>query len=578
MSTEKAMELNTFLSRSDLPQELRTAIEEELAWRTQLEEQARAQARMLQSILDSMSSGVAVANRQGRFVLFNRAAEEILGMGAVESGFEHWPEAYGIFRPDGLTPFPAEEQPIVLALAGETRGAVEMVIRNPRRPDGLYITVTARPWLDEDGSLLGGVAVFRDITELRQTQAQLEALNSELELRVEERTAELRDVEQQLHHSQKMEAIGRLAGGIAHDFNNQLTAILGYSELALSDVGPDSPLVRPLERIQRAGERAANLTRQLLAFSRRQVLQPRLIDLNEATGAVRSILERVISEDVELAFLAAPALPAVRIDPEKLEQVLMNLAINARDAMPSGGKLTLETECVVLDEDYAARHPEVRPGPHVMLAVSDTGVGMTPEVCERIFEPFFTTKESGRGTGLGLSMVHGFVKQSGGHLWVYSEPGQGTTFRIYFPAVEDPAEPLEPPRSASAGPGGHERILLAEDEELAREMIADALRGAGYRVLVAASGTEALEIGCREPVDLLLTDAVLPGMGGRELAERLSAARPDVCVLYMSGYTENAIVHHGVLDPGIAFVQKPVSLQVLLGKVREVLDRAQRSR
>jgi PAS domain S-box-containing protein len=568
------MELNTFLARSDLTQELRTAIEEELAWRTQLEEQARAQARMLQSILDSMSSGVAVANRQGRFVLFNRAAEEILGMGAVEAGFEHWPEVYGILRPDGLTPFPAEEQPIVRALAGETTGTVEMVIRNPRRPDGLYITVTARPWLDEDGSLLGGVAVFRDITELRQAQAQLEALNSELELRVEERTAELRDVEQQLHHSQKMEAIGRLAGGIAHDFNNQLTAILGYSELALSDVGPDSPLARPLERIQRAGERAANLTRQLLAFSRRQVLQPRLIDLNEATGAVRSILERVIGEDVELAFLAASGLPAVRIDPEKLEQVLMNLAINARDAMPSGGKLTLETERVVLDDDYAARHPDVRSGPHVLLAVSDTGVGMTPEVRERIFEPFFTTKESGRGTGLGLSMVHGFVKQSGGHLWVYSEPGQGTTFRIYFPAVEDPAEPLEPPRPASAGPGGHERILVAEDEELAREMIADALRGAGYRVLVAASGTEALEIGCREPVDLLLTDAVLPGMGGRELAERLSAARPNVRVLYMSGYTENAIVHHGVLDPGIAFVQKPVSLQVLLGKVREVLDSA----
>jgi PAS domain S-box-containing protein len=570
------MELNTFLARSDLPQELRTAIEEELAWRIQLEEQARAQARMLQSILDSMSSGVAVANRQGCFVLFNRAAEEILGMGAVETGFEHWPEVYGLFRPDGLTPFPAEEQPIVRALAGETTGAVEMVIRNPRRPDGLHITVNARPWLDEDGSLLGGVAVFRDITELRQAQAQLEALNSELELRVEERTAELREVEQQLHHSQKMEAIGRLAGGIAHDFNNQLTAILGYSELALSDVGPDSPLVRPLERIQRAGERAANLTRQLLAFSRRQVLQPRLIDLNEATGAVRSILDRVIGEDVELAFLAAPGLPAVRIDPENLEQVLMNLAVNARDAMPSGGKLTLETGRVILDEDYAARHPEVRPGPHVMLAVSDTGVGMTPDVRERIFEPFFTTKEAGRGTGLGLSMVHGFVKQSGGHLWVYSEPGQGTTFRIYFPAVAGPAEALEPPRPAPAGPGGYERVLVAEDEELAREMIADALRGAGYRVLVAASGIQALEIGCREPVDLLLTDAVLPGMGGRELAERLSAAHPNVRVLYMSGYTENAIVHHGVLDPGIAFVQKPVSLQVLLGKVREVLDSAPR--
>ncbi|HEX8845149.1 MAG TPA: PAS domain S-box protein [Pyrinomonadaceae bacterium] len=384
---------------------------------------------------------------------------------------------------------------------------------------------------------------------------------------------ERKELEGQLRQAQKMEAAGKLAGGVAHDFNNLLTVINGYSNLTLRRLTAEDPLRLNVEEIRKAGERAAGLTRQLLAFSRKQVLQPKVIDLNGVVREVEKMLRRLIGEDIELRAALGPGLGRVKADPGQIEQVLMNLAVNARDAMPRGGKLTIGTENVYLDEEYAAHHAAVAPGHHVMLAVSDTGSGMDEETRARIFEPFFTTKEAGKGTGLGLSTVYGIVKQSGGHIWVYSEVGRGTTFKIYLPRVgEDAQEYRQTPEPAERF-WGAETILLAEDDEMVRTMTHVILTERGYRVLAAANGTAALSV-CEQaegPIHLLLTDVVMPGMSGRELADRLARLRPEMKVLFMSGYTDDAIVHHGVLDEGVNFIQKPFTPDALARKVREVL-------
>jgi signal transduction histidine kinase/ActR/RegA family two-component response regulator len=379
---------------------------------------------------------------------------------------------------------------------------------------------------------------------------------------------------EQLRQSQKLQAVGRLAGGIAHDFNNMLTAINGYSDLALRRMPEGAPLRGNFEEIRKAGERAAGLTRQLLAFSRKQVLQPQVFNLNEAVGNMEGMLRRLIGEDVDLLTVLDPRLGQLKADPGQVEQVVMNLVVNARDAMPTGGRLTIETSAVYLGEDYALHHAEVEPGPYVMLAVSDTGHGMDAETRARIFEPFFTTKETGKGTGLGLATVYGVVQQSGGHIWVYSEPGRGTTFKIYMPAVGEHAEDVRRPTSEGELPCGTETVLLVEDDDLVRRLAGEMLRAGGYRVLDAGNGVQGLEAARRHPgrIDLLLTDVVMPLMSGRELAESLSAASPDTAVLYMSGYTDDAIIHHGVLEEGVAFLEKPFTPETLARKVRSVLD------
>jgi hypothetical protein len=383
-------------------------------------------------------------------------------------------------------------------------------------------------------------------------------------------------LEEQLRMAQKLEAIGSLAGGIAHDFNNLLSVILGCTELAMGRVRDNDGVRDELLEIRKAGERAAALTRQLLAFGRKQVLQPVLLNLNEVAVGVEKMLRRILGEDIDYVQVLAPDLGVVRADPGQIEQVLMNLAVNARDAMPKGGKLTIETSNVDLDEEYAARHVAVKPGPYVHFAVTDTGCGMDAATQARIFEPFFTTKEKGKGTGLGLSTVYGIVKQSGGNIWVYSEPGQGTTLRIYLPREIAAATKLTGSRlkALSARPTGTETILVVEDEKAVCEIAERILSMSGYTVLTAVTADAALR-SCRThegTIHLLLTDVVMPQMGGKVLAERVALARPGIKVLYMSGYTDDAIVHHGTLDPGTYFISKPFSAADLTRKVREVLD------
>jgi PAS domain S-box-containing protein len=384
-----------------------------------------------------------------------------------------------------------------------------------------------------------------------------------------------RENAEQLRQSQKMDAVGQLAGGVAHDFNNLLTVITGYSDLIIRRMQETDPMRKNMEQIKKAGDRAASLTRQLLAFSRKQVFQEQVVDLNSIVADMDKMLRRLIGEDIDLVSLLEPSLVPIKADPGQIEQVLLNLAVNARDAMPRGGKLTIETGHANLDDGYVKSHPVAETGRYVMLAVSDTGIGMDPLTQERIFEPFFTTKDVGKGTGLGLATVYGIVKQSGGNIWVYSELGKGTAFKIYLPIAEEFAnvEVSHPEAEIRQGQG---TILLVEDEELVRNLAGEILETTGYRVLTAANGADALRV-CREHVgeiNVMVTDVVMPQMGGRELAERTALIRPDTIVLYMSGYTDDAVVRHGVLDAEMPFLQKPFTPATLARKVTELLDKA----
>ena len=386
---------------------------------------------------------------------------------------------------------------------------------------------------------------------------------------------ERKQLEEQFHQAQKMEAVGRLAGGVAHDFNNLLTAILGSADLVLDSLTAHVPEREEVEEIRKAALRAADLTRQLLAFSRQQVIAPMVLNPNDVVANMDKLLRRLLGEDVELRTVLASDVAAVKADPSQLEQVVLNLAVNARDAMLNGGRLTIETQNVELDQEYVRGHLSAQPGAYVMLAVSDTGVGMDATTQARIFEPFFTTKEKGKGTGLGLATVYGIVKQSGGWIWVYSEPGHGTSFKVYFPRASEAAAPVAPSPASPLSVRGSETVLVVEDDEMIRNLVQKVLKANGYTVLVAAGGRDAERVAGQHPgpIHLLMTDVVMPGMNGREVAQRLAAARAGIRVLYLSGYTDDAIVHHGVLKPGVAFLQKPFTPAVLGRKVREVLDR-----
>jgi PAS domain S-box-containing protein len=412
-----------------------------------------------------------------------------------------------------------------------------------------------RPLRGPDGEIVGVIGVALDITDRKQ-------------------------LADQLRQSQKLQAVGELAGGVAHDFNNLLMVVKGHAEMLADRLPRDSadrqnPALQNVEQIQQAAERAAALTRQLLAFSRKQVLRPRVLDLNEVVAGMIQMVSRVIGANIELAFLPGANLGRVKADPSQIEQVALNLVVNARDAMPDGGRLTIETSNVQLERDYATQHAVVDPGPYVMLTVSDSGTGMDAATKARIFEPFFTTKAQGRGTGLGLATVYGVVKQSGGYVWVYSELGHGTTFKVYLPMVQAPAEKTAPEKTVQGHEPGTETILFVEDEQSVRELVSEYLSARGYRVLDASDGQQALEIAAAHSgkIQLLITDVVMPRLSGRELAARLAATRPDLKVLYISGYTDDSVFRHGVLQGGMDFMQKPFNLKALAAKIREVLER-----
>ncbi|MFN8644288.1 MAG: response regulator [Candidatus Binatia bacterium] len=419
-----------------------------------------------------------------------------------------------------------------------------------RRKDGSLYTEeqTITPVRDERREIGHFISIKQDVTEQRRLEAQL-------------------------RQAQRMEAIGQFAGGIAHDFNNQIFVMNGYCDFLLAEAAEQPALVGPLAEVKKAAQRAADLTAKILAFSRKQVLQPKVLDLNVELVDSEALLRRLIGADVRLTFRVGEDVGHVKVDPVQLQQVMMNLAANARDAMPQGGQLTIETANVVLDETYTRSRLDVTPGHYVLLALSDTGHGMDRETQARLFEPFFTTKDPGKGTGLGLASVYGIVKQSGGHVSVYSEIGRGTTFKIFLPWVDEPVETSRH-RVVEQPAHGWETILLAEDEAAVRELVCRVLAAHGYRVLPAADGREALQLAerCDGPIHLLLTDVVMPGMSGSQLAERLAAVHPETRVIYMSGYAEDAVTRHGALTLGLAFLPKPCSTDLLVRKVREILD------
>ena len=532
---------------------LLSAIHRHIDGLQQAQETIRQGERFLSNILDSIQDGLTVLDTDLNIIKTNRATEHWFAHAMPLAGQKCYTAFHGRERP-------CEPCPSLMAM--ETGEPSHLVFLNPNT--GLKVPVWVElftfPMVDPvSGQVTGAIEYFRNITERKKTEEAL------------------RQSEEQLRQSQKIEAVGRLAGGVAHDFNNMLTAIGGYCELLIDDLEATDPHRQDVEEIKKAADRATALTRQLLAFSRKQIIQPKPLHLNEVITNLDKMLRRLLREDIALLTVPAAELGLVMADPGQIEQVILNLALNSRDAMPEGGKLTIETGNVELDAPYADGHLEVHPGPYVLLAVSDTGVGMTAEARARIFEPFFTTKEQGKGTGLGLSVVYGIVKQNGGHIWVYSEPGQGTTFKVYLPRISQAAEPESLPLMPDSQHCGAETILLAEDEEVVRQVTRRMLEMKGYTVLEAAGGSAALALSekHRGAIQLLLTDVLMPEMSGKNLAQRLALRRPETKVLFMSGHTENAIVHHGLLKPGIAFIQKPFRLEALIRKVREVLDAAQ---
>jgi len=464
----------------------------------------------------------------------------------------------------GYSPDELMDRPVLDFVAEESRAVITQSLGRRReqsaggqiearlrRKDGadLWVLFDSTPIFEADERPAGALAMVTDVSQRRQ-------------------------LEEQLHQAQKIEAIGNLAGGVAHDFSNLLTVILSYTSMVIESLGPHDPIRPDLVEVHRAGERAKGLTQQLLAFSRQQLLEPRTLDLNQVILGLERMLRPLLSASVEMSLLPSPSLGKVCADLGQIERIVVNLVVNARDAMPQGGKMTIETGNVDLDAAYAAIHHQVTPGPYVMFAVTDTGSGMSAATQARIFEPFFTTKDPGEGTGLGLSTVFGIVKQSGGHIGVYSEPGMGTTFTVYLPRTDGSPDVAVAPPPPPVTLRGTETILLVEDEEQVRTVIRMILQRHGYNVLEAQNGGEAFLI-CEKysgKIELLLTDVAMPRMSGRALAERVAPTRPAMKVLYVSGYTGRAVVHNGVLEPGVQFLQKPITPDALARKVREVLD------
>ena len=524
---------------------LEAAVAERTEHLVKAHEELRHSTDVLQSTFHSMAEAVLVIDTKGRVMLSNPAAEKMLryrpGMTV-----ELLRSLSTTFHADGVTPLPAREMPASRALRGEEFDSTEIVVRPRNGSAPVHLVISGRPLRDASRAINGAALLYHDITATR-------------------------DIERKLLQSQKLDAIGKLTGGVAHDFNNMLTVITGTTETLVAGLKDQPTLQKTAELIDVAAERCIELIQHLLAFARRQPLQPRNIDVNGTVLDIAKLLRPTLGEHIEIDSILEQEVAGAHIDPSQLANSLLNMAINARDAMPDGGKLLLETRNVTLDEAYAQANPDVLPGPYVMLAVSDTGTGMSKEVQDKVFEPFFTTKEVGKGSGLGMSMVYGFVKQSGGHIRIYSEEGHGTTIKLYLP----PARGQAPAAVAAAAPpvGGTETILVVEDDELVRNFVATQLRSLGYQTLDTSDGPSALQaVANGLQFDLLFTDVILPnGMTGRQLADEVAKLRPGIKVLYTSGYTDNAIVHQGRLDPDVLLLSKPYRKSRLAKMIRQAL-------
>ncbi|PSM30966.1 PAS domain-containing sensor histidine kinase, partial [Haliangium sp. UPWRP_2] len=510
--------------------------------RKQVEEALRESERNFRTIFEEASIGLAYVDSDFRLRKVNLALCQFLGYTFEELQSKTFVE---ITHPEDID---VDAEQAARGFRGEIT-SYQMEKRYLRKSGEIvwgHLTVTMMH--SADGKLVSAIGMVENITGRKSA-------------------------EEQLRQAQKMEALGRLAGGVAHDFNNLLTAIKGYCELSMEQLAADHWLRGNLAEVLQAADRASTLTRQLLAFGRKQVRRPKLIDLSSTVDDMQRMLRRLIGENIKLTTSIESRLGTVHADPSQIEQVIVNLVVNARDAMPRGGRLTIELGNSQLDEEYARSHPEVTPGRYVMLAVSDTGIGMSRAVQQRIFEPFFTTKEPGMGTGLGLPTVYGIVKQSDGHIWVYSEEGVGSTFKIYLPIISGAAPLTEPPPPESQVAGGHESILLVEDDDSVRNMVVRMLSESGYRVVAARDGVEAIQL-CEDDsreFQLLITDVIMPKMGGRELAAALHSKRPLLKVLYISGYAHDGMVHRGALEPGVTLLEKPFSKSDLLRHVRDLL-------
>lgn len=546
--------LKTNLTR--LPSAVQSALERVKTIQEKMSAEAalRKSEEQYRLIAENTKDLICMIDVHGRFTYVSPSYRDVLG---------YLPETllgescFGLTHPEDRNNAEAE----LLSSATQPRSK-SREIRIKHKNGDWKVFETLGNWInDSDGNPQQGIWVSRDITERKQAENTLR-----------ESQEKLRESEEQLRMSQKLEAVGQLAGGVAHDFNNLLTVIRGYSDLVLNRLDESDDNRAKIEEVKRAAERASTLTHQLLAFSRKQVLQPKLFDLNRLVNDMSKMLRRLIGENIEMTTIIGQEAP-INADPGQIEQVLMNLVVNARDAMPQGGRLTVETALIEFDEAYAGAHFSVQPGSYVMLAVSDTGSGIDAEIQKHIFEPFFTTKEQGKGTGLGLSTVYGIVKQSGGNIWLYSEPGHGTVFKVYLPAAEIDVQPTATQDRIEL-PRGNETILIVEDEPQIRNLALDCLAQYGYEVLAASNGVEALQLieSLQRPIDLILTDVVMPKLSGRKLSERVSMLRPSTKVLFMSGYTNDSVVNHGILDGAAWFIQKPFALESLVKRVREVLD------
>lgn len=518
---------------------------EDITERRQAEEALDKEHILLRTLIDELPDLIYVKDNKSRFTVANRRIAQF--MGAETPGDLIGKTDFDYYSKDIAQIFFSTEQNII-----QTGKPYIQKDEPIPFPSGItrQVLTTKIPLRDTSGKIIGIIGMGHDLTEYKE-------------------------LENQLLQSQKMDAIGRLTGGIAHDFNNVLTAIMGYTEFLQMKLKKDKTLLSYVKEIRKAGERAVSLTRQLLAFSRKQILQPMVININSIVTDMEKMLKRLIGEDIDLVAKLDPKLGNIKADPSQIDQIIMNIAINAKDAMPQGGKLTIETENVYLDRKYASIHVSAKPGAYVMLAISDNGVGMDKETKDQIFEPFFTTKKEGKGTGLGLSTVYGIVKQSGGNIWVYSEPKKGTTFKIYLPRVFSKIQQEQLSIGKVKKTTGTETIFIVEDEEQVREMISYGLKNFGYEVVQSKSGEDALDVIEKQEFhiyDLLITDIVLPGLNGRELAEKVNQINEDTKVLYISGYADDAIVHHGILEEGINFLPKPFTLHDLGRKVREILD------